>query len=45
MNASLLSQYIRGTKKMSKEQALRIEQGVQQIGKELAGIRFNEIPS
>lgn len=41
MNASLLSQYIRGTKKMSQEQALRIEQGVQQIGKELAGIRFN----
>lgn len=45
MNASLLSQYIRGTKKMSQEQALRIELGVQQIGKELAGIRFNEFPS
>ena len=41
MNASLLSQYIRGTKAMSRDQLVRIENGVRQIGKELAGFKFN----
>jgi hypothetical protein len=40
MNQSLLAQYIKGIKKPSSNQALKILQGVQQIGNELAAIRF-----
>jgi hypothetical protein len=40
MNQSHLAQYINGTKNPSKTQAKRILQGVQQIGRELAEIRF-----
>ncbi len=40
MNQSLLAQYIKGIKKPSANQTQRILQGVQQIGKELAEIRF-----
>jgi predicted RNase H-like HicB family nuclease len=40
MNQSLLAQYIKGIKKPSPRQATRILKGVQQIGKELASIRF-----
>ena len=40
MNQSLLAQYIKGIKKPSPTQANRILKGVQQVGKELAGIRF-----
>lgn len=40
MNQSLLAQYIKGIKKPSPKQASRILKGVQQVGKELAGIRF-----
>lgn len=40
MNQSLLAQYIKGIKKPSPSQTNRILKGVQQVGKELAGIRF-----
>ncbi|WP_367915363.1 type II toxin-antitoxin system HicB family antitoxin [Leadbetterella sp. DM7] len=40
MNQSLLAQYIKGIKKPSALQTKRILQGVQQIGKELAEVRF-----
>ncbi len=40
MNQSLLAQYIKGIKKPSASQTNRILRGVQQVGKELAGIRF-----
>ncbi|MDE3213500.1 MAG: XRE family transcriptional regulator [Bacteroidota bacterium] len=40
MNQSLLAQYIKGNKKPSPTQAHRILKGVQQIGSELAAIRF-----
>lgn len=40
MNQSLLAQYITGRKKPSPTQTERILKGVQQIGKELAEIRF-----
>lgn len=40
MNQSLLAQYIKGNKKPSSTQTLRILKGVQQIGNELAAIRF-----
>ncbi|RYY06735.1 MAG: XRE family transcriptional regulator [Sphingobacteriaceae bacterium] len=40
MNQSLLAQYIKGIKKPSANQTQRILQGVQQIGRELAEIRF-----
>jgi hypothetical protein len=40
MNQSLLAQYINGIKKPSPIQTQRILKGVQQIGRELAEIRF-----
>ncbi len=40
MNQSLLAQYIHGNKKPSPSQTQRILKGVQQIGRELAEIRF-----
>ena len=40
MNQSLLAQYIGGQKKPSTSQAQRILKGVNQVGKELAEIRF-----
>ena len=40
MNQSLLAQYISGKKKPSSYQTQRILKGVQQIGRELAEIRF-----
>src|SRR5882672_3195409 len=40
MNQSLLAQYIKGVKKPSPTQTQRILKGVQQVGKELAAIRF-----
>jgi hypothetical protein len=40
MNQSLLAQYIKGKKKPSTIQTQRILRGVQQIGRELAEIRF-----
>lgn len=40
MNQSLLAQYIKGNKKPSTIQTQRILKGVQQIGSELAAIRF-----
>jgi transcriptional regulator with XRE-family HTH domain len=40
MNQSLLAQYISGKKKPSASQTQRILKGVQQIGRELAEIRF-----
>lgn len=40
MNQSLLAQYIKGNKKPSHTQTQRILKGVQQIGNELAAIRF-----
>lgn len=40
MNQSLLAQYIKGNKKPSAAQTQRILKGVQQIGQELAGVRF-----
>lgn len=40
MNQSLLAQYIKGIKKHSPHQTQRILEGVQQIGRELAEIRF-----
>lgn len=40
MNQSLLAQYIKGIKKPSPTQTQRILKGVQQIGSELAAIRF-----
>ena len=40
MNQSLLAQYIKGIKKPSSNQTLKILHGVQQIGNELAAIRF-----
>jgi predicted RNase H-like HicB family nuclease len=40
MNQSLLAQYIKGNKKPSVLQTKRILNGVQQIGNELAAIRF-----
>jgi predicted RNase H-like HicB family nuclease len=40
MNQSLLAQYIKGVKKPSSTQTNRILRGVQQVGKELAGIQF-----
>jgi hypothetical protein len=40
MNQSLLAQYIKGVKKPSATQTQRILHGVQQVGKELAAIRF-----
>ena len=40
MNQSLLAQYIKGNKKPSPVQTKRILSGVQQIGRELAEIRF-----
>jgi len=40
MNQSLLAQYIKGIKKPSTTQTGRILNGVQQIGRELAEVRF-----
>jgi predicted RNase H-like HicB family nuclease len=40
MNQSLLAQYIKGIKKPSANQTLKILRGVQQIGNELAAIQF-----
>lgn len=40
MNQSLLSQYIKGIKKPSPAQTNRILKGVQQVGRELAGVQF-----
>lgn len=40
MNQSLLAQYIKGIKKPSPTQTKRILNGVQQIGRELAEVRF-----
>jgi len=40
MNQSLLAQYIKGVKKPSPAQTNRILKGVQQVGRELASIRF-----
>lgn len=40
MNQSLLAQYIKGIKKPSAAQTDRILKGVQQVGRELAGISF-----
>ena len=40
INQSLLAQYIKGIKKPSPTQTQRILMGVQQVGKELAAIRF-----
>lgn len=40
MNQSLLAQYIKGIKKPSAMQSQRILKGVQEIGNELAAIRF-----
>ena len=40
MNQSLLAQYIKGHKKPSSNQIKRILRGVQQIGNELATVRF-----
>jgi hypothetical protein len=40
MNQSLLEQYIKGIKKPSPTQTNRILKGVQQVGRELAGIQF-----
>ena len=40
MNQSLLAQYIKGIKKPSSTQTKRILNGVQQIGRELAEVRF-----
>jgi predicted RNase H-like HicB family nuclease len=40
MNQSLLAQFIKGIKKPSPAQTTRILKGVQQVGKELAGISF-----
>jgi hypothetical protein len=40
MNQSLLAQYISGKKKPSSSQTQRILKGIQQIGRELAEIRF-----
>jgi predicted RNase H-like HicB family nuclease len=40
INQSLLAQYIKGIKKPSENQTHRILKGVQQVGKELAAIKF-----
>jgi predicted RNase H-like HicB family nuclease len=40
MNQSLLAQYIKGIKKPSSTQTNRILKGVQQVGRELAGVQF-----
>jgi predicted RNase H-like HicB family nuclease len=40
MNQSLLAQYIKGIKKPSQSQTNRILKGVQQVGRELAGVQF-----
>ncbi len=40
INQSLLAQYIKGIKKPSANQTLRILKGVQQVGNELSAIRF-----
>jgi hypothetical protein len=40
MTQSLLAQYIKGIKKPSPVQARRILSGVQQIGRELAEVKF-----
>lgn len=40
MNQSLLAQYITGIKKPSSTQTHRILKGIQQVGRELAEIRF-----
>jgi predicted RNase H-like HicB family nuclease len=40
MNQSLLAQYIKGIKKPSQTQTNRILKGVQQVGRELAGVQF-----
>ena len=40
MNQSLLAQYISGSKKPSPRQTQRILTGVQQVGRELAEVRF-----
>ena len=40
MNQSLLAQYIKGIKNPSPAQTRRILKGVQQIGRELAEVRF-----
>ena len=40
LHPTLLSQYIRGIKPLSSDQALRIIKGIQQIGKELSSFSF-----
>lgn len=40
INQSLLAQYVKGIKKPSPNQTMRILKGVQQVGNELAAIRF-----
>lgn len=41
MNPTLLSQYVRGNKRPSSRQSIRIMEGIQEIGKELSGLRFS----
>ena len=40
MNPTLLSQYVRGQKKPSSKQVEKIVSGIQNIGKELAGLKL-----
>lgn len=40
MNQSLLAQYIKGVKKPSPAQTQKILHGIQQVGRELAAVRF-----
>jgi hypothetical protein len=40
MNATLLSQYVSGTKKPSRKQTEKILSGIHQIGQELSGINL-----
>jgi hypothetical protein len=40
MNATLLSQYVRGVKQPSQKQTQKILQGIQLIGKELSDLDF-----
>ncbi len=40
MNATLLSQYVSGTKKPSRKQSEKILSGIHQIGQELSGINL-----
>ncbi|MEX0996413.1 MAG: helix-turn-helix transcriptional regulator [Flavobacteriaceae bacterium] len=44
MNATLLSQYVSGTKKPSPKQTEKILSGIHQIGQELSGINLLQTP-